>query len=135
MRLITTMIFVLSSFFGSAMAEELTIPPEKSVVEFKTKLRVVTFAHQKHADLKITECKTCHHKIEPADTVVKGCHECHKQQPKDKKIKPKEGEPPFDKTAFHTRCIGCHEYTVAQGMKAGPPKKKCKLCHIKEKKQ
>ena len=135
MRLITIMIFVLVSFVGSAMASELTIPPEKSVIEFKTKLGVVTFAHQKHADLKITECKTCHHKIEPGDTAVKGCHECHKPQPKDKKIKPKEGEPPFDKTAFHTRCIGCHEYTVAQGMKAGPQKKKCKLCHIKQKKQ
>ena len=135
MRLITIMIFVLSSFFGSAMAAEFTIPADKSVIEFKSRLGVVTFAHQKHADLKITECKTCHHKIEESETEVKPCHECHKPQPKDKKIKPKEGEPPFDKAAFHTRCIGCHEYTVAQGMQAGPQKKKCKLCHIKPKKK
>ncbi len=135
MRLITNIIIVLSFFLGSASAAELTIPAEKSMIEFKSRLGVVTFAHQKHADLKITECKTCHHKIEPGDTVVKPCQECHKQQPKDKKIKPKEGEPPFDKAAFHTRCIGCHEYTVAQGMKAGPQKKKCKLCHVKPKKQ
>ncbi|MGB5278910.1 MAG: cytochrome c3 family protein [Gammaproteobacteria bacterium] len=135
MRLKTCIIAVLSLFLSNAIAAELTIPPEKSVVEFKTKLGVVTFAHQKHADLKITECKTCHHKIEPADTVVKGCHECHKPQPKGSKEPPPPDQPPYDKTAFHTRCIGCHEYTVAQGMTAGPQKKKCKLCHIKPPKQ
>jgi hypothetical protein len=135
MRIRLAFIALLSLLLGNVTAAELTIPPEKSIITFKTKLGNVTFAHEKHAGLQITECKTCHHKIEPTDTVVKGCHECHKPQPKGSKAEPAEGEAPFTKTAFHTRCIGCHEYSVAQGMEAGPQKKKCKLCHIKEKKQ
>lgn len=124
---------LLTMFLSNAIAAELTVPSDKATITFNTKLGVVTFAHEKHAGLKITECKTCHHKIEPADTVVKPCQECHKPQPKSKEPV-KEGEAPYVKTAFHTRCIGCHEYSVAQGMVAGPQKKKCKLCHIKEKK-
>ena len=130
MQLRTYIIVLLSLFFSNALAEELAIPPEKAVITFDTKLGTVTFAHQKHAGLKITECKTCHHKMEPTDTAVKPCHECHKHKPKDK-AKADGDEPPFTKSAFHTRCIGCHEYTVAQGEQAGPLKKKCKICHVK----
>jgi len=135
MRLKIYIIAVLSLFFSNAMAAELTVPPDKAVIKFDSKLGIVTFAHEKHAGLKITECKTCHHKIEPADTAVKACHECHKPKSKDKKAEVKPDEPPPIKTAFHTRCIGCHEYSIAQGIEAGPSKKKCKLCHVKQKKQ
>jgi hypothetical protein len=105
------------------MAAELVIPEEKAVIQFETKLGTVTFPHKRHADLKITECKTCHHKSEPDDTVMKLCHECHQHKSK---------EPSKAKTAFHNRCIGCHEYTAAGGQHAGPLKNKCKLCHIKQ---
>ena len=136
MRLITYVVTLLLLCISNTVSAELTIPSDKAVIQFNSKLGVVTFAHEKHAGLKITECKTCHHKIEPADTVVKACHECHKPLPKgQKKAEVKEGEAPPNKTAFHTRCIGCHEYTVSQGMEAGPLKKKCKICHIKQKKQ
>jgi hypothetical protein len=118
-------IFTFSLFFlmfSNVMANELTIPEDKTVIQFDTKLGVVTFAHKMHADLSIAECTTCHHKSQPTDTVIKPCHECHDH---------KSTEPSKAKTAFHNRCTGCHEYTVAGGQNAGPLKKKCKLCHIK----
>ena len=104
-------------------AHDLTIPADKEVIQFDTKLGVVTFLHKMHADLKVTECTTCHHMLKPEDEVVKACHECHGS---------KDGEAPKVKTAFHSTCIGCHEYTVAHGEEAGPQKKKCKLCHVKQ---
>ena len=117
-------IAVLSLFVSSVMAACLTIPEDKTVIQFPAKTGNVTFAHKKHADLSITQCTTCHHKHQQTDTVMQPCHECHKH-------KADEASPPKTKTVFHTRCIGCHEYTVASGEQAGPVKKKCKLCHIK----
>ena len=116
---------LLSLFIRNGIAEELTIPEDKAAIQFDTKLGTVTFAHQKHAGLTITQCTTCHHKIQPADTEVKPCHDCHKHDAKssDKVLKTSK--------AFHVRCIGCHEYTAAGGQNAGPLKKKCKLCHVK----
>ena len=122
MRLKTSIFVLLSLFVSNMMAAELTIPDEKTVIQFDTKLGVVTFAHAMHAGLSITECSTCHHKMKPEDTAVKPCHECHQHK--------SEESAPKTKTAFHTRCTGCHEYTVAGGQHAGPVKKKCRLCHI-----
>ena len=113
---------VLACSAGMVMAEEATITTDKAVIEFETKLGVVTFRHLMHADLSFTECTTCHHTFKPEEGPVKPCHECHGKDTADA---------PKAKMAFHTRCIGCHEYTAAQGDQAGPLKKKCKLCHIK----
>jgi hypothetical protein len=126
MRLKIIIIALLTLFASNLIAGELTIPEDKAVIQFETKIGVVTFAHQKHANLSITQCTTCHHEIKPADTVVQPCHDCHKHN-----AKAKEG-PAKTKVAFHKRCTGCHEYTVAGGQNAGPLKKKCKLCHIKQ---
>ena len=125
MRLKVFIIALLTLFTSNVMAGDLPIPEDKAVIQFETKIGVVTFAHQKHADLSITQCITCHHEIKPTDTIVQPCHDCHKH-----KAKAKEG-PAKTKVAFHKRCTGCHEYTVAGGQHAGPLKKKCKLCHIK----
>jgi len=124
MRVILMILAVFAAAAG-VVAEEPQIAPDKAVIQFDTKIGVVTFMHQKHADLSFTECTTCHHtfKAEPGET-VKPCHACHEHQAGDT-------EAPVAKTAFHTRCIGCHEYTVSQGETAGPLKKKCKLCHVK----
>lgn len=123
MRLNFFILVMLSVFAGNVTASEITIPADKAVIEFDTKLGVVTFKHQMHADLSITQCVTCHHKSEPADTVMKPCHQCHEHD---------ATEVPKASKAFHTRCTGCHEYTVAGGQNAGPLKKKCKLCHVKQ---
>ena len=123
MRLKVFTIALLSLFVSNVIAGELTIPENKRVIEFDTKLGTVTFAHKKHAELSITECTTCHHKHEQNDKKVKPCHECHQHKSKT--------EAPKAKKAFHTRCTGCHEYTVKGGQKAGPLPKKCKLCHKK----
>lgn len=121
MRVILMLLAALTA--GLVMAEEPQIPPDKAVIQFDTKLGVVTFQHQKHADLSFTQCTTCHHtfKVE-AGEAMKPCHACHGH---------KKAENPDAKTVFHTRCTGCHEYTVSQGDSAGPLKKKCRLCHVK----
>jgi hypothetical protein len=106
----------------NAVAEELAIPADKEVIQFDTKLGTVSFLHKMHADLKVTQCNTCHHSLQPGDTSVKPCHACHGD---------KDAAAPKVKTVFHSTCIGCHEYTVAHGDKAGPEQKKCKLCHVK----
>ncbi len=107
---------------GHALGQEPAIPGDKAVIQFQSKLGLVTFNHQKHADLSFTQCTSCHHTWK-AGEAVKPCHACHQKK--------KDGESPAAKTAFHTRCIGCHEYTVGKGEPAGPQKKMCKLCHIK----
>lgn len=118
--LLLTVAFMLGCA-GNAFGEQPVIPADKAVVQFETKLGVVTFDHQKHADLSFTACTSCHHTWKAGET-VKPCHACHQKT---------SGESPAAKTAFHTRCIGCHEYTVGEGEAAGPLKKSCKLCHIK----
>ena len=127
MRLKVLIIVLLSLLVGNVMATCLTIPQDKTVIQFETRIGAVTFAHEKHAGLSITECKTCHHKHQPDDTVMQPCHKCHKHKAKEAE----QAGASKTKTAFHTRCIGCHEYTVAGGQQAGPVQKKCKLCHVK----
>lgn len=122
MRLKFFVLVLFSLLVSNTIAGELAIPVDKAVIQFETKIGIVTFAHKMHAGLSITQCTTCHHDLLPADTSVKPCHECHQHKSK---------EPAKTKTAFHDRCTGCHEYTVAGGQRAGPLKKKCKLCHIK----
>lgn len=117
------LLFALLSILNLGLqAGEITIPEEKKVIQFDTKIGSVTFLHQMHANLSITECTTCHHKIQPEDTKIIPCHECHKKE---------AGDIPKAKVIFHTRCTGCHQYTVEGGGTAGPVRKKCKLCHIK----
>ena len=110
------------SVTANVVAAEPVIPADKETIQFDTKLGTVNFLHKMHADLKATECTTCHHKLQAGDTSVKPCHDCHGK---------KDSGAPKVKTVFHATCIGCHEYTVAHGDKAGPEQKKCKLCHVK----
>jgi len=99
-----------------------SIPKDKETITFKSKTGTVTFHHKRHADLSFTKCTTCHHTWDEKGK-IKACKECHHKN--DEIMAPKK------KTAFHTRCSGCHEYSVGKGMKAGPQPKECKLCHIK----
>lgn len=114
---------LLSVLLSNVMAEELTIPENKTVIQFETKLGIITFAHKKHADFSITQCTTCHHKHQPTETVMKPCHACHEHESTD---------PAKTKLAFHTRCTGCHEVMAATGQTAGPLQNKCKLCHVRQ---
>ena len=121
MRRILILLAGLVCLPGVVLAHDLTIPTDKEIIKFDTSRGVVTFLHKMHADLKVTECTTCHHTLKPEDETVKACHECHGE----------DADAPRVKKAFHSTCIGCHEYTVAHGDEAGPLKKKCKLCHVK----
>ena len=94
------------------------IPADKEVISIPSKLGTVTFAHKAHSGLKNVDCKTCHHSYPDVDG-IQDCHNCHKPKASDT-IKAKE--------AFHTRCRGCHKYTVDSGEKGGPTRK-CELCH------
>ena len=73
MRILIMILTVLVCGVGNALAEEPVIPTDKAVIPFDTKLGVVTFNHQLHADLSFTECTTCHHTLKPGET-VKSCH-------------------------------------------------------------
>lgn len=121
MRGVLLVLCILAFSAGPVAATDAVISPDQAVLQFDTKLGTVTFLHQKHADLSFTECTTCHHTLKPGEA-VKPCHECHGKD---------AAEAPKAKSAFHTRCTGCHEYTAEKGEQAGPLKKKCKLCHIK----
>ena len=122
MRRLFILLAGLTVLPGVLFAYETIIPADKETIQFETKRGTVTFLHKMHGDLSATECTTCHHMLKPEDEVVKPCHDCHGA---------KDGEAPKVKTAFHSTCIGCHEYTIAHGEEAGPLKKKCKLCHVK----
>ena len=125
MRAFLMLLVVFAACSAPALGGEPQIPADKEVIRFDTKLGVVTFNHRMHAELSFTQCTSCHHTYKAeAGGPIKPCHACHGHQA--------EGtDAPVAKTAFHTRCTGCHEYTVAQGDAAGPLKKKCKLCHVK----
>jgi hypothetical protein len=121
MRLLIAVLSLVCLSVG--FAEQREIPADKEVIIFEhSKLGPVTFQHKMHSQLDDVECETCHHTTqggsEPED-----CHNCHK--PKDA-----QGEAPKSIKAFHTRCRGCHQYTVDSGKHAGPVKK-CTLCHVR----
>jgi len=104
--------------FGLAIAA--SAPDTVSLDKVKDKMAPVAFPHKKHAtDLKI-ECKTCHHKDADASKAAQRCYDCHKAASADKT--------PDAKTAFHTRCIGCHKEKLASNPKAPT---KCVECHKK----
>ena len=101
------------------------IPKDKEIIYFESSKRgTVTFLHKMHSQLDDVKCTTCHHTLEGNQSQEpEDCHKCHQS-------KKKSGEAPKSIEAFHTRCRGCHQYTVESGGKAGPVKK-CKLCHVK----
>ena len=121
MRILILILSFMLGYSGSALGDEAVIPADKAVIQFDTKLGVVTFNHQMHSDLSFAECTSCHHTLKPGEE-VKTCHECHNDKSEDA---------PKSKKAFHTRCTGCHEYTAEKGEATGPLPKKCKLCHVK----
>lgn len=115
-------------------ASSIEIPPDKDVIVFPGKKGDVTFLHKLHSGLvdvgglEKVECSTCHHTYE-GEGEVKVCDECHVRSKK--KIVNKA---PNLKKAYHYRCRSCHKYTMKEGKHAGP-NKKCKLCHVKAKKE
>ena len=121
MRLLISL--ALTLFFMGSVAAEVPIATDKEVISFPSKLGTVTFRHKAHSDMTTTECSTCHHTYAAGDPAVKACGDCHIKKSKTAPSKMK---------AFHLRCQGCHQYTVDQGLKAGPVKKQCKTCHVKE---
>ena len=118
MRALLTIFILLAC--STAMAAD-QIPPDKEILYFdRAKMGVVTFLHKMHSTLDGVNCTTCHHTAK-GNNQQEDCHNCH--QPK------AQGDVPESAIAFHTRCRGCHQYTVDSGKKAGPVKK-CTLCHI-----
>lgn len=105
------------------------IPDDKAVIIFETKTGTVTFYHTLHASLRVTQCGSCHHTHEEGQT-IKPCSECHKK--KKTVIEGFSVVAPKNSKAYHTKCKGCHKYTLEElEQPAGPTR--CKLCHIKTK--
>lgn len=129
MRALKIFIFALSLLLPLLAHAGATIPDDKAVITFETKIGVVTFNHALHATVRSIECASCHHTYTEGEP-IKRCTECHK-----KKAAQVEGFSvlaPKNKKAFHNKCKGCHKYTLEELEKpAGPTK--CKLCHIKNK--
>ena len=120
LTIVAVLLVTLAFTIGASAATAADAPENIKIDQAQKKQPAVDFPHKAHWEL--TECTTCHHTLEAEDETVKACHECHGS---------KDGEAPRVKTAFHSTCIGCHEYTIAHGEEAGPLKKKCKLCHVK----
>ncbi len=90
-----------------ATATETPMPATPTVIEYPTKLGLVTFDHNKHQHG--ADCLSCHHTGD-----YKQCKSCHGI---DKKI-------PSVKTAYHKQCKNCHSIN-----EQGPTS--CKQCHIR----
>ena len=128
MRLLQTLVTVILLMPALACAMD-TIPEDKAVITFENKKGNVTFFHGLHATVRSIECNSCHHTHE-AGQPVKPCSDCHKKQKN--KVEGFSVVAPKESKAYHTRCRGCHKYTMEElHLPAGPTK--CKLCHIKEK--
>jgi hypothetical protein len=125
MRSLIAVIFALIAGSVWAEATEQQIPDEHAVIPFESRLGTVTFNHALHAQLRVTDCETCHH-THQAGEPFQACGNCHM----DKDTTVQGVEVPKDSKAMHLRCKGCHEYTVKELHQPGGPTK-CKLCHIK----
>ena len=113
-------VVLLALLVAVGLALAATAPDTVPLDKVKDKMAPVVFPHQKHAVDQKIECKTCHHKdADPAKAVV-SCYNCHKAVA--------EGKTPDAKTAFHTRCQGCHKEKQAANPKAPI---KCMDCHKK----
>lgn len=111
-------LLALAAAVGLALAA--TAPDTVPLDKVKDKMAPVVFPHKLHAVDQKFECKICHHKdADPAKAVV-SCYNCHKAAAVDKT--------PDAKTAFHTRCKGCHTQKQATNPKAPT---KCMDCHKK----
>jgi hypothetical protein len=77
-----------------------------------------SFAHKKHADEFVKDCKKCHHTYKEGAKAQK-CTGCHT---KDSKVTAKK--------AFHDTCRNCHRKYKKEGKKAGPTL--CTKCHAKK---
>lgn len=82
----------------------------------------VVFPHKAHAETQKIECKTCHHKDADPTKAATSCYNCHKA------AADAATKAPDAKTAFHTRCQGCHKEKQATNPKAPT---KCMECHKK----
>jgi hypothetical protein len=84
--------------------------------------RSVRFDHYLHET--ILRCRMCHHDFNVLDNRNMGkgskCSGCHK-----KKLTKEIPIPLL--TAFHKKCIGCHENYINWGRKSGPLM--CGFCH------
>ena len=119
------LVFSFLPMVGLSAAEG--IPDEKAVIQFDTKLGVVTFNHTLHASLRTNECESCHHTHEEGKP-FQPCSDCHKK--KNTTVEGMSVVVPKNSKAYHLKCKGCHDYTMKELEKpAGPTK--CKLCHIK----
>ena len=105
--LILTVTIFISSILTTAIATaiETNVETIPTVVEYPTKLGMVTFSHENHQ--LVSECSSCHH---TGDNIQ--CKTCHGI---DKEI-------PSTKVAYHNQCKGCHSTN-----KLGPTS--CKQCH------
>ena len=117
MRFLTTLLLLLA--FAVAQAAP-TIPSDRVVIKFQTKLGIVTFQHNAHT-ARSNNCQTCHH-THAGTGQPRACHSCHTH----------EGTNDIPKVpdVIHLRCQGCHEANLKAGKPHGPLVKECKLCHV-----
>ena len=91
--------------------------PGKVVLDSIQKSKApVPFDHKTHAEKRVKDCKTCHHK--DAAGKEQKCSACHKAAAEGKTVALKE--------AYHTTCKDCHKKDAS---KKAPTK--CDGCHKK----
>jgi hypothetical protein len=119
---------ILSAFIATSMAWSQDKKVQEGIMNLKSKEfgkhheHPVRFDHYLHE--VILRCRVCHHDFNVFSNRNEGkgskCATCHKKR------LTKEIPIPL-LTAFHKKCIGCHENYINWGRKSGPIM--CGFCH------
>lgn len=119
---------IFSVFLATSMAWSQDKQADSGIMNLKSKEfgrhyeHSVKFDHYLHEN--ILRCRVCHHDFNVFSNRNEGkgskCSGCHK-----KKLTKEIPIPLL--TAFHEKCIGCHENYINWGRKSGPIM--CGFCH------
>ena len=132
-KVLVALVLGVAFIAAVTLAYAATKAPEKGFTIYSTdvfkepKQGPVIFPHDKHKELKCTEC---HHVLKDGKNVwkqgdeVQKCSACHKLKAEGKTVKLEK--------AFHERCQTCHKKLKKEKKKTGPTS--CTKCHQKKKK-
>jgi predicted CXXCH cytochrome family protein len=110
---------ILLFVLGDAMGVEVSIGPEKIILQTESARKPAAFPHRQHQES--FGCTYCHHAKDEI-MVIDKCENCHNLDISNPEVN-------SFKKAAHKMCKDCHKRVNAQGKEAPI---KCSGCHIKK---